>query len=115
MRSSTSAQQSQPPAPTKKKRQHEADDRHQNDDGRISPPPAELRHVGEVHAVEPDDDRPGNRDRAAGGHLADEAVQLCCHARLEQVDHLLEVLTLEVGGVLEMAEALSELPDSAQI
>ena len=46
---------------------------------------------GEVHPVDPGDQRSRHADRAPGSDLADEPVQFRRGSRLEQVEHLLEI------------------------
>ena len=96
---------------TRARPQHE----HQGQRGGISERPAQLRHVREVHPVDPRDDSPGNRDRAPRGDLADEPVQLVRDPGLEKVEYLLQVLTFQVGGVLQMPVLLTHQRQSFRV
>ena len=70
--------------------------------------PGELRHVREVHAVYAGDDRQRNGDGAVGGDLANELVQLVRHPGLQKVEYFLEVISFEIGGILQVAVLLAE-------
>jgi|GEM_PF-1640822 len=96
---------------TRARPQHE----HQGQRGGISERPAQLRHVREVHPVDPRDDSPGNRDRAPRGDLADEPVQLVRDPGLEKVEYLLQVLAFQVGGVLQMPVLLAHQRQSFRV
>ena len=83
--------------------EHETHDDHHTDRGGISVGPGQLRHIAEVHSVDPGDHGPRDGDRAEGGDLADKPVQLVRHLGLKQIEDFLQILALQIRRILQVA------------
>ena len=104
---------SKPAVSAEKHVKHDADDQDHPERHRVTELPVEFRHVDEVHPVDPGDQCSCHADRAPGGDLADEPVQFRRRSGLEQIEHLLEVLTLQVGGIREVLESVTQILEVA--